>query len=126
MTHPPHLRYTTEHEWLDVADDYATVGVTSFATDALGDVVYVDLPAVGTLVEAGKACGEIESTKSVSDLVAPASGEVVEINAELATDPSAVSADPYGRGWLFRVRVDQLGSLLDADAYGCLTRGESA
>jgi glycine cleavage system H protein len=114
---PTSLRYTREHEWLSVDHDLATVGITSFAADALGDVVYVELPVVGAQVRAGERCGEVESTKSVSDLFAPVDGEVVEVNDGLTTDPDLVNSDPYGRGWLFRVRIENSGNLMDAAAY---------
>ncbi len=117
MSVPSHLKYTVEHEWLDLQGDVATVGITAFASDALGDVVYVDLPAVGSTVTGGESCGELESTKSVSDLFAPADGEVLEVNQAVVDDPSLVNADPFDQGWLFRVRVTGMGDLLDAGAY---------
>ena len=121
MTIPADLRYTRDHEWLRTDGDTATVGITAFAAAALGDVVFVGPPSVGDTLCAGQACGEIESTKSVSDLNAPAGGEVVEINNSLGEDPGLVNSDPYGSGWLFRVRVDgPLGDLLDATAYAAL------
>lgn len=120
MSIPHNVQYTAEHEWLAVSDGIATVGVTQYAADALGDVVFVQLPAVGDVLALGAACGEIESTKSVSDLFAPAAGEVVEINESIADTPELVNADPYGKGWLFRMRAQQTGELLDADAYAAL------
>jgi glycine cleavage system H protein len=129
MTIPDGLSYSTDHEWLAFADDEsapATVGITAFAADALGDVVFVDLPEVGTSLRAGEICGEIESTKSVSDLVAPATGEVVERNETLAETPDLINTDPYGRGWLLRMRVTTIPpDLLDAAAYRSLTEGGS-
>ncbi|MCW2716791.1 MAG: glycine cleavage system protein [Pseudonocardiales bacterium] len=129
MTIPDGLRYSTDHEWLAFAADesaLAGVGITAFAADALGDVVFVDLPEVGTSLRAGEVCGEIESTKSVSDLVAPAAGEVVERNEALSETPELINTDPYGRGWLLRMRVAAIPSdLLDADAYRSLTEGGS-
>ena len=119
MTLPTHLTYTAEHEWLDIEGDTATVGVTAYAADALGDVVYVDLPAVGAKVTAGESCGEIESTKSVSDLFAPADGEVLEVNEAIVEDPGAVNLDPFG-SWLFRMRMSATPDLLDAPAYAQL------
>jgi glycine cleavage system H protein len=116
---PTDRSYTSDHEWIDAAVP-ATVGITAFAADALGDVVYVDLPQVGRMVQAGETFGEIESTKSVSDLFAPAAGEIVEINARLAEDPSLVNTDPYGGGWLVRIRVSEVGATMDADAYRTL------
>ncbi|WP_408895772.1 glycine cleavage system protein GcvH [Nocardioides sp. R1-1] len=120
MSHPTDLQYTAEHEWIAVDGDTARVGVTGYAADALGDVVYVDLPAVGSTVSAGEACGELESTKSVSDLYSPVTGEVVEVNAAVDADPSLVNSDPFGAGWLFVVRVTATGDLLDAAAYEAL------
>jgi len=123
MTVPVHLHYTAEHEWLDIRGTTATVGVTAFAADALGDVVYVDLPAPGTRTTAGEPCGEIESTKSVSDLHAPADGEVLEVNEAVVDDPGLLNADPFGRGWLFRIALSDPPELLDAAAYDALTAG---
>ncbi|WP_214366389.1 glycine cleavage system protein GcvH [Pseudonocardia sp. H11422] len=125
MIIPDGLRYSTDHEWLAIAEDEtspATVGVTAFAADALGDVVFVELPEVGASLTAGETCGEIESTKSVSDLVAPVTGEVVERNEALAETPELINSDPYDKGWLLRVRVTSLPpDLLDAEAYRALT-----
>lgn len=123
MSIPAHLHYTTEHEWLLLDGDVATVGVTSFAADALGDVVYVDLPAVDTVLTAGQSCGEIESTKSVSDLFAPVDGTVVEVNDAVLNDAATINSDPFGDGWLFRLRVTSTDGLLDAAAYAALTEG---
>ncbi|MGA4878760.1 glycine cleavage system protein GcvH [Streptomyces lydicamycinicus] len=123
MSLPPDLMYTRDHEWIASEGDVSTVGVTAHASDALGDVVYLDLPAVGTTVKAGDACGEIESTKSVSDLFAPADGEVVEINEAAVADPGLVNTDPFGAGWLFRMRIAGTPELLDAAAYAALTTG---
>jgi glycine cleavage system H protein len=122
---PRNRSYTAEHEWLDVDGDTATVGVTSFAADALGDVVYVDLPSVGAMITAGEACGEVESTKSVSDLFAPADGEVLEVNPDVLDDPGLLNVDPYGRGWLFRMRLAGSPALLDADTYQALIGADS-
>jgi glycine cleavage system H protein len=97
--------------------ELATVGVTQYAADALGDVVYVGLPAIGAVLTAGQACGEIESTKSVSDLNAPADGEVVESNQDVVDNPGTVNADPYEGGWLFRMRISGTPLLMDASAY---------
>ncbi|MFI5776104.1 glycine cleavage system protein GcvH [Nocardia sp. NPDC051570] len=121
MSFPEHLQYTEEHEWLDTDGDVATVGVTGFAASSLGDIVFVQLPSVGDRVVRGETCGEIESTKSVSDLYAPVSGEVVEVNDVVVEEPELVNTDPYGTGWLFRVRVEETGDLLDAAAYAVLT-----
>jgi glycine cleavage system H protein len=125
MSIPSDLRYTAEHEWLSLAGDIATVGITDFAARALGDIVYLQAPAVGTSVTAGEACGEVESTKSVSDLYAPATGEITEVNAAVVEDPALVNSDPFGAGWLFRLRVTELPALLDAAAYGALSAGEA-
>ena len=105
MSIPAELRYTPEHEWISVEGTTASVGITEYAAQQLGDVVYVSLPAVGTAVTAGEPCGEVESVKSVSDLYSPVDGEVTEVNTELNDDPSLVNAEPYTSGWMFRVRV---------------------
>jgi glycine cleavage system H protein len=125
MSNPQQLRYSKEHEWLSAAEDgVSTIGITEFAANALGDVVYADLPAVGTEVTAGETCGELESTKSVSELYSPVTGEVVEINEDVVNDPSLVNSAPFEGGWLFKVRVaDEPGDLLDADAYDAHTAG---
>ena len=105
MSVPAELHYTEEHEWVSVDGTTASVGITDYAAQSLGDVVYVSLPAVGAAVTAGEPCGEVESTKSVSDLYSPVDGEIVEINDELDDDPGIVNAEPYGAGWMFRVRL---------------------
>jgi glycine cleavage system H protein len=120
MDVPEDRRYSAEHEWID-AGDPATVGITAHAAGQLGDVVFVALPDVGRVLRAGETFGEIESTKSVSDLFAPCAGEVVEVNAALADDPGLVNADPYGAGWLVRVRVTEPGTTMDAAAYRAFT-----
>jgi glycine cleavage system H protein len=118
---PEQLRYTEEHEWvsgLEGEDGIVTVGITDYAADALGDIVYVSLPEEGASVTSGDACGEAESTKSVSDLYAPLSGEVTAVNQAVIDDPSIINSDPYGEGWLFRVRIgDDNPELLDAESY---------
>lgn len=121
---PAELHYTAEHEWvLRTGADTVRVGITDFAQDALGDVVFVQLPDVGTEVTAGEAFGEVESTKSVSDLFAPLTATVAAVNGELDGDPQLVNSDPYGQGWLLDLRADGdtldagLAALLDADAY---------
>lgn len=126
MTDLTALKYTAEHEWVAVDGDIATVGITDYAADKLGDVVYVDLPAVGATVTADSVCGEIESTKSVGELYAPLTGEVVEINDAAVDDPSLVNAEPYEAGWLIKVRVDAaaVDALLDRAAYVALTGGD--
>ncbi|TQL68667.1 glycine cleavage system H protein [Nocardioides albertanoniae] len=121
--YPEDLKYTSEHEWLrnpGETDGSVRVGITSFAQDALGDIVYVSLPAVGDTIKAGESCGELESTKSVSDIYAPISGEVVAANGSLDATPELVNDDPYGGGWLFEVVPADSGEvdgLLDAAAY---------
>ncbi|MEU6643313.1 glycine cleavage system protein GcvH [Saccharomonospora sp. NPDC046836] len=117
MNIPQNLSYTKEHEWVQLDDGVATVGVTAFAAESLGDVVFVQLPAVGDTVTAGEVCGEIESTKSVSELFSPVSGEVTEVNKSVVDAPETVNADPYEAGWLFRVRTATVPDLLDAAAY---------
>ncbi|MCX4440074.1 glycine cleavage system protein GcvH [Streptomyces albidoflavus] len=119
MSNPQQLRYSKEHEWLSAAEDgVSTIGITEYAAGALGDVVYAQLPEVGSTVTAGETCGELESTKSVSDLYSPVSGEVTEINEDVVNDPSLVNTAPFEGGWLFRVRVsEEPDDLLSADAY---------
>ena len=117
---PSDLRYTKDHEWVRVDGDEATIGITDYAANQLGDIVFVELPEVGRSVDQFAAFGVVESVKAVSDLFAPVSGEVVETNAELGSKPELVNGEPYGAGWMLRVRVsdkDQLGELLDAAAY---------
>ncbi len=125
MTDLTSLKYTDEHEWVALAGDVATVGITDYAADKLGDVVYVDLPAVGSSVTAGEVCGEIESTKSVGELYAPLTGEVVEINDDVVSDPSSVNGDAFG-AWLVKIQVDpaDVETLMDRAAYVALTGGE--
>jgi glycine cleavage system H protein len=121
---PTDLRYTKEHEWVRVEGDVATVGVTQYAADQLGDVVFVDLPEAGRSLDQFGTFGEVESVKAVSDLFAPLSGEVVEANAALAGQPELVNREPYGAGWMLRLRVadaGQIDGLLDAAAYDKLT-----
>ncbi|HYO18311.1 MAG TPA: glycine cleavage system protein GcvH [Dermatophilaceae bacterium] len=124
LEYPQDLRYTAEHEWVRVGSDgVARVGITAFAQDALGDVVYVSLPAVGDPVAAGDSCGEVESTKSVSDIFAPLSGEIVAVNATLDSAPELVNTDPYGEGWMYDVKLTDAGaaeSLLDLEGYRAL------
>ncbi|MEV0264252.1 glycine cleavage system protein GcvH [Streptomyces sp. NPDC050617] len=119
MSNPQQLRYTKEHEWLSTAEDgVATVGITEFAANSLGDVVFAQLPAIGDTVTAGETCGELESTKSVSDLYAPVTGEVVEANQDVVDDPSLVNSAPFEGGWLFKVKItDEPAELLSADEY---------
>ena len=119
---PAELSYTSEHEWVSAltAEGTVRVGITDHAQDALGDVVYVDLPSVGDSVAAEDSFGEIESTKSVSDLFAPIAGEIVAVNEGLEDDPALVNSDPYGEGWIVEIRpenADDMANLLDAEAY---------
>ncbi|GGS14029.1 glycine cleavage system H protein [Streptomyces humidus] len=125
MSNPQQLRYSKEHEWLSVAEDgVSTVGITEHAANALGDVVFVQLPEVGDTVTAGESCGELESTKSVSELYAPVTGEITEVNQDVVDDPSLVNSAPFEGGWLFKVRVtDEPGDLLSADEYTAYTVG---
>ncbi|WP_281689432.1 glycine cleavage system protein GcvH [Pseudonocardia thermophila] len=122
-TIPDDLRYTEQHEWARRDGDTITVGITDVAAGLLGDIVFVQLPNVGDTVTAGEACGEVESTKSVSDIYAPVSGTVTEVNPAIDSSPETVGADPYGEGWLFRVAAPDadLDALLDAAAYRQLT-----
>ncbi|MYS20288.1 glycine cleavage system H protein [Streptomyces sp. DvalAA-14] len=122
---PEQLRYSKEHEWLSApAEGVATVGITSHAADSLGDVVFVQLPEVGSTVTAGESCGELESTKSVSDLYSPVSGEVTEANQDVVDDPSLVNSAPFEGGWLFKVKVTEEGAdLLSAAEYEAFTAG---
>jgi glycine cleavage system H protein len=123
LEYPQDLRYTAEHEWVRVSDGVARVGITAFAQNALGDVVYVSLPAVGDSVGAGESCGEVESTKSVSDLYAPVAGEIVAVNATLDSTPEMVNSDPYGEGWMYDLKLTDPAaaeSLLDLAAYRAL------
>ncbi|CAL4860083.1 glycine cleavage system protein GcvH [Microbacterium sp. MM2322] len=126
MTDLTALSYTAEHEWIAFDGDVATVGITDYAAEKLGDVVFVELPAVGTTVTAGETCGEIESTKSVGDLYAPLTGEVVEINDAVVDDPSSVNAGAFD-AWLVKIKTDgtPAADLLDRDAYVALTGGEA-
>ena len=120
MECPNDLRYTKEHEWLRVDGAEAIVGITDFAQDALGDVVFVELPAVGTPLNRGQAFGVVESNKTVSDLFAPVNGRVVAVNQVLRDEPELVNGDPYGAGWMIRMAIgqaDEVDSLLDAESY---------
>jgi glycine cleavage system H protein len=121
---PEDLRYTSDHEWIATGDSSVRVGITDFAQDALGDIVYVQLPDTGTAVTAGQALGEVESTKSVSEIYAPISGTVVGRNEQLTDEPELINTDPYGAGWLVEIAptaMDDLDELLDAVAYEELT-----
>lgn len=119
---PADLHYTVEHEWLKDGDP-STVGITAVAADALGDIVYLELPKVGDEIAAGAVVGEIESTKSVSELFSPVSGTVTDVNQDAVDDPSLVNSDPYGAGWLLKVTVSSTGPLLTAEEYAALAAG---
>lgn len=120
MAYPTHYRYTKEHEWIDVKGDIATIGITDYAQHELGDVVFVELPAVGAAVTSGKVFGSIESVKAVSEIFAPASGSVTEANSELHNKPETVNTDPHGAAWLIKLKLANpadVNSLMDAKAY---------
>ena len=120
MDIPADLRYSKEHEWVRAEGDIGTVGVTDYAQDQLGDIVYLDLPAAGATVSQSDKIGEIESVKAVSDLYSPVTGEVVEVNQEAVDEPELINSEPYGRGWLFKVRLGnagELNALLSSEAY---------
>ena len=126
MDIPESLRYSTDHEWARAEDGRVRIGITDYAQDALGDVVYVDLPEVGQKVAQGDSCAEVESTKSVSEIYAPVAGTVVEVNGELGDNPDRLNEDPYGEGWICVIEVEdssQLDSLLDAEGYRALIEG---
>lgn len=117
---PDHLKYAKSHEWVSLAGDTATVGITDHAQHELTDIVYVELPAVGRKVQAGEACAVVESVKTASDIYSPVSGEVVEVNSAAVADPALINSDPYGRGWFFKLRVSNPGEwdgLLSPEAY---------
>lgn len=120
MNFPAHLKYTKDHEWISVTGNTGTIGITDYAQSELGDVVFVELPAVGAKLEQGKTFGTIEAVKAVSDLYAPVSGVVTDVNKEVQASPELVNKEPYDRGWMIKITIeqpDQLASLLDADAY---------
>lgn len=126
MNIPSELRYSSDHEWIRVDGDVVTIGITEYAQDALGDVVFVELPETGTDVAVGDSFSEVESTKSVSDIYAPVTGSVSEVNDQLDGAPELLNSDPYGEGWICRITIadpEQLGSLMDADGYRALTEG---
>lgn len=119
-SYPDDLRYHPEHDWARIEGDEATLGITWFAQDSLGELVHYEPPAVGSTVAKDAACGEVESVKAVSDVIAPLSGEVLEVNPKVVEEPEAINADPYGAGWLVRVRLSdpsEVNELLDAAAY---------
>ena len=120
MNFPDNLKYTNDHEWIRVEGDMGWVGVTDYAQGELGDVVFVELPALGTKIQKGKSFGTIEAVKAVSDMFAPVSGEVLEINKDIQSSPEKVNKDPYGGGWFIKMRIAnpaELADLLDVDAY---------
>ncbi|HKN92545.1 MAG TPA: glycine cleavage system protein GcvH [Acidimicrobiia bacterium] len=126
MNFPDDLRYTEEHEWVRVDGTTARVGITDYAQDALGDVVYVDLPQVGAAVAAMASCCEVESTKSVSEIFSPVSGTIAEVNSDLSDTPQMINEDPYGKGWIFAVQMSdaaELDNLMDAAAYQAFLEG---
>ena len=126
MNFPDDLRYTQEHEWVRVDGTIAKVGITDYAQDALGDVVYVDLPQVGAAVAAMASCCEVESTKSVSEIFSPVSGTIAEVNSDLSDTPQMINEDPYGKGWIFAVQMSdaaELDNLMDAAAYQAFLEG---
>jgi glycine cleavage system H protein len=126
MQTPAEFKYTKDHEWVKIEGDTVTFGITDFAQDALGDIVFVSLPKVGDQISAGETCGEVESTKSVSDIFAPVSGEVVEINSALNSTPEVINQDPYSNGWMAKVKLTQdvdESTLLSATDYQTLSEG---
>ncbi len=128
MEFPEELKYTEEHEWVMVEEELAVIGISDFAQDALGDVVFVELPEVGTVLEAGKAFGVVESVKAVSDIYAPISGTVEEINEDLIEAPEIINTSPYEDGWMIKIRMDdasEADKLMDAEAYQALIAEES-
>ena len=126
MNIPAELRYSSDHEWVRVDGATATIGITEYAQDALGDVVFVEMPDAGLAVAAGESFSEVESTKSVSDIYAPITGSIPEVNAELESQPELLNSDPYGAGWICRIEISdpsELDGLMDAEAYRALTEG---
>ncbi|MEJ3404693.1 glycine cleavage system protein GcvH [Rathayibacter sp. YIM 133350] len=124
MADKTELKYTAEHEWVLVEGEIATIGITAYAADKLGDVVFVDLPSVGTEISGGTVVGEIESTKSVGELFAPVDGEVTETNDAVTASPELLNSDPFGEGWLVKVRFTELPPLLSFDEYSAIVGGE--
>jgi glycine cleavage system H protein len=119
-SYPDDLRYHREHDWARVEDDEATLGITWFAQDSLGELVHYETPEAGSTVSKDESYGEVESVKAVSDIIAPLSGEVLEVNAKVVDEPETVNDDPYGEGWLIRIRLSdptEVDALMDADAY---------
>ncbi len=129
MRVPDTLRYSEEHEWVSVADDLATIGITDYAQDELGDIVFVELPAVGATLTRAQTLGVVESVKAVSDVYAPLGGSVVEVNGGLATNPEIINQDPYGEGWMVRLRLSDRGELdrlMSAEQYRAFVGKEKA
>ncbi len=123
MSIPANLKYTKDHEWVSIDDDIATVGITAFAQSELGDIVYVEVETEGETVEAEEVFGSVEAVKTVSDLFMPISGEIIEFNSELEANPEYVNSDPYGKGWMIKVKIQdasQINELLDAVGYEAL------
>ena len=119
-SYPADLKYTREHEWVAVQGNVGTIGITQYAQSELGDIVFVELPGIGTHIVAGEQCGTVESVKAVSELYAPASGEVIAVNAALSNNPETLNQDPYGEGWIVKITIanpDEIGGLLSADDY---------
>ena len=126
--YPTQFKYSSEHEWVEPQGDAATVGITEHAQHQLGDIVFVDLPRVGTAVEAGKPCGSVESVKAVSEIFSPVTGEVTDVNAALADHPEIVNQDPHGKGWMIKVKLSAGGlspDLMDAAKYEELVKAEA-
>ena len=126
MNIPAELRYSTDHEWVRIEGTTATIGITEYAQDALGDVVFVEVPDPGLAVAAGESFSEVESTKSVSDIYAPITGSIAEVNSALESQPELLNSDPYGAGWICRIELSdpsELEGLMDAEAYRALTEG---
>ncbi len=126
MDIPAELRYSSDHEWVRIEGTTVTIGITEYAQDALGDVVFVEMPDAGLSVSAGESFSEVESTKSVSDIYAPVTGAITEVNAALESQPELLNSDPYGAGWICRIEVgdpSELDGLMDAEAYRTLTEG---
>ena len=122
---PINFRYTDEHEWIELRGDVARVGITDFAQAALGDIVYVQLPTIGQSIKAGAVCGEVESTKSVSEIYAPVDGKILQVNDLLNSQPELINSDPFGQGWLFEVpapNAEIFDNLLSSEAYGEITQ----
>jgi glycine cleavage system H protein len=120
MNLPDNIKYTKDHEWIRVENQFGWIGITDYAQGELGDIVYVETPAVGKRIEQGKSFGTIEAVKAVSDLFAPVSGEVIEVNVEIQTHPEVINKDPYGKGWIVKISItdfNQLNSLLDVQKY---------